>query len=63
MSTLVTIGSDDCRHDGATAFDRLAPAEVHSGQWNPTEACTMHDGQIGRPQRWQVTPARRSVWR
>jgi hypothetical protein len=33
---------------------------VQSGHWNPTEAWTMHWGQIGRPQRWQPTPATRS---
>jgi hypothetical protein len=31
---------------------------VHSGQWNPTEAWCMQRGQMGRSQRWQMTPAR-----
>ena len=36
------------------------PLRVHSGQWNPTDAWCMHWGQMGRSQRWQITPARRS---
>jgi hypothetical protein len=36
------------------------PLRVQSGQWNPTDAWCMHAGQIGRSQRWQITPARRS---
>ena len=47
------------RTDGET----LAPPFTHSGHWKPTEACTMQLGQMGRSQRWQVTPARRSGWR
>jgi hypothetical protein len=38
----------------------LAACFVHSGQWNPTDACTMQVGQIARPHRWHDTPARRS---
>jgi hypothetical protein len=40
-----------------------APAFVHSGQWNPTDAWCMQRGQIGRSQRWQTTPAGVSGWR
>jgi hypothetical protein len=47
------------RTDGET----LAPPFTQSGHWKPTDACTMQLGQIGRSQRWQVTPARRSGWR
>jgi hypothetical protein len=36
------------------------PARTHSGHWNPTEAGTMHSGQIGRPQRVQEMPVARS---
>lgn len=44
-------------------LERRAPALAHSGHWNPTDAVIMQLGQIGRLQRWQVTPARRSWWR
>jgi hypothetical protein len=43
--------------------DVRAALRVHSGQWNPTEACAMQLGQIGLSHRWQVTPARRSECR
>ncbi len=39
------------------------PRWAHSGQWKPTDALIMHWGQMGRSQRWQATPARRSPWR
>jgi hypothetical protein len=42
---------------------RWRPERAHSGQWNPTDAWFMHDGQMGRLQRWQRTPARRSPCR
>ena len=42
---------------------RWAPEVAHSGQWKPTDAWIMQDGQIGRSQRWQTTPARRSSCR
>jgi hypothetical protein len=29
------------------------PCLMHSGHWNPTEACVMQSGQMGRAQRWQ----------
>jgi hypothetical protein len=59
---MVTIGRPPERADRA-GITRWAEARVHSGHWKPTEACTMQLGQMGRPQRWQVTPARRSVCR
>jgi hypothetical protein len=27
------------------------PCRTHSGHWNPTDACVMQSGQIGRAQR------------
>jgi hypothetical protein len=42
---------------------RWGRALVHSGQWNPTDAWCMQDGQIGRSHRWHRTPARRSACR
>jgi hypothetical protein len=36
------------------------PARTHSGHWKPTDAGTMHSGQIGRPQRVQEMPVGRS---
>jgi hypothetical protein len=35
------------------------PCATHSGHWKPTEAPTMHAGQIGRSQRVQRTPVSR----
>ena len=46
-----------------TTGEVLAEPFTHSGHWKPTDACTMQLGQIGRLQRWHVTPARRSGWR
>ena len=40
----------------ACRIDR-APSFTHSGQWNPTDAWCMQRGQMGRSQRWQITPA------
>ncbi len=62
MSTWVTIGCTSSERLVMTGL-RLAACLVHSGQWNPTEACTMQSGQIGRSQRWHDTPARRFGWR
>ncbi|HAS13156.1 MAG TPA: hypothetical protein DCS55_21990 [Acidimicrobiaceae bacterium] len=61
-SAVVTTGlAEDCRVRAVMTF---WPAPfTHSGQWKPTEAWFMHDGQMGRSQRWQRTPARRSLWR
>jgi hypothetical protein len=38
----------------------FTPSVKHDGHWKPTAALFMHDGQIGRSQRWQRTPAGRS---
>jgi hypothetical protein len=37
----------------------LRPSVTHSGHWNPTDAGTMHSGQIGRSQRVHRTPVSR----
>jgi len=37
-----------------------APSLKQLGHWKPTAALFMQDGQIGRSQRWQRTPAGRS---
>jgi hypothetical protein len=50
-----------CSERGVRTFWR--PERVHSGQWKPTDAVFMQSGQIGRSQRWQITPARRSPCR
>ena len=61
----------DVRHDETDGEERpcderpgrddlLAAAAGALGQWNPTDAWCMHWGQMGRSQRWQITPARRS---
>ena len=60
MSTWVTMGRV-VSWPGRTIF--WAPDFVHSGQWKPTDAWRMQSGQMGRSQRWQTTPARRSVCR
>ena len=36
------------------------PSRTQSGHWKPTEALTMHSGQIGRSQRVQRMPVSRS---
>jgi hypothetical protein len=36
------------------------PDAEHSGQWNPTDAVLMHDGQMWRSHLWHLTPASRS---
>ncbi|GAA2833771.1 hypothetical protein GCM10010522_60070 [Kribbella solani] len=36
------------------------PSVKQLGHWKPTAALFMQDGQIGRSQRWQRTPAGRS---
>lgn len=36
------------------------PSRTHSGHWKPTEALTMHSGQMGRSQRVQRMPVSRS---
>ncbi|GAA2655607.1 hypothetical protein GCM10009864_21510 [Streptomyces lunalinharesii] len=36
------------------------PVRTQSGHWKPTEALTMHSGQIGRSQRVQRMPVGRS---
>ena len=48
---------------GSARMTFWAPDLVHSGQWKPTDAWCMQLGQIGRSQRWQMTPALRSPWR
>jgi hypothetical protein len=60
MRILVAIGSAGANGLRTTFW---APDEVHAGQWKPTEAGIMQSPQMGRPQRWQLTPARRSAWR
>lgn len=39
------------------------PPRTQSGHWKPTEALTMHSGQMGRSQRTQLIPVSRSGWR
>lgn len=36
------------------------PSRTQLGHWKPTEALTMHSGQMGRSQRVQRTPVSRS---
>ena len=63
----VTLG---CRGDLAVPeCDRVGAGFGRSvGRPHPvvaagTDAWCMQSGQIGRSQRWQITPARRSGWR
>ena len=56
MITLVATGSPARR----TGTVRWAPLFRQPGQWKPTEADVMHEGQIGLSQRWQATAAARS---
>ena len=44
----------------AGAWPVPEPSRTHSGHWKPTEALTMHSGQIGRSQRVQRMPVSRS---
>ena len=50
------------RPDPPSALPRRAAA-TQSGHWNPTGAMIWQSGQIGRSQRWQLTPAGRLVCR
>jgi hypothetical protein len=59
-SAIVTTGRVASDRSGIV---RCRPDRAHSGQWKPTDAWFMHDGQMGRSQRWQRTPARRSPCR
>ena len=43
-----------------TAGIEACPSRTHSGHWNPTEAGTMHSGQIGLSHRVQKMPVGRS---
>jgi hypothetical protein len=61
MRTWVTIGRTV--QEAAPWYTLCLPALAHSGQWKPTDAWFMQDGQIGRSQRWQEMPATRSGWR
>jgi hypothetical protein len=61
MRTRVSMGTAFVMELAVYTF--WAPAFVHSGQWNPTEAWCMQRGQIGRSHRWQTTPAGVSGWR
>ncbi len=55
MRTCVTSASPTGRPPYAVRGWRtdLAPSRTHSGHWNPTDACRMQSGQIGRSHRWQ----------
>ena len=61
MSTWVSSGR--VCSDPMPWYTFCLPALAHSGQWKPTDAWCMHRGQIGRSQRWQITPANWSGWR
>ena len=64
MSAMVTIGRPLARMSRKfMTGEVLAAPLTHSGHWKPTDAGVMQLGQMGRLQRWHVTPARRSGWR
>ncbi len=63
MPIRIGVASGLTRHEPIPWYTFCLPVDVHSGQWKPTEAWCMHDGQIGRSQRWQLMPATRSGWR
>ena len=56
MRTYVTVGRPIGRPPATVVGCGMRPeaAATHSRHWNPTGACTMHSGHIGRPHRVQV---------
>jgi hypothetical protein len=60
MSETVTYGTLEASERVVIVGLERAASRTHAGHWNPTDAWAMQLGQIGRPQRWQLTPARRS---
>ena len=67
MSTYVTTvarpGAKARTSAGARRGIPACPSCTHSGHCTPTAAGVWHSGQIGLPQRWQLTQVSRFGWR